>query len=39
MHRLDNGGDPGAQSRFDDEARIGACCGLDSVVHSFSAAL
>ena len=33
--RLDDGRDPGAQARFDDEARIGARCGFDSFEHSL----
>ena len=33
MHRLDDGGDAGAQSRFDDEARLGAAAvSLTSVI-------
>jgi len=34
-HGLDDAGNPGAQTRFDDEARIGARCGLDSFDHSL----
>ena len=35
-HRLDDGRDPGAQSRFDNQARLGGRCGVAQIVHPLS---